>query len=280
MKVGIIGYGFVGSALRNGIKSDVDVCIVDPKLGTCEKDLLAFSPEIIFICVPTPMTDNGIQDLTIVNSIIHNLNELKIKCTIVIKSTVLPDTLLKIKDLIPNVTYNPEFLREKHANEDFINSSLVVIGGDSKEAREIELFYKNYTKCLCIDYIKTDLVTASLVKYTINSFLATKVSFFNELKVIFDKLKTEDSWKNFIRYLAKDTRLGNSHMSVPGHDGKLGFGGACLPKDSLALLNFAKENGSELKVLCEAINTNNNTRSMYDLDDRELSQNIKFNDIK
>jgi UDPglucose 6-dehydrogenase len=278
MKVGIIGYGFVGSALKNGIKSDVDVCIVDPKLGTCEKDLLAFSPEIIFICAPTPMRDNGTQDLTIVNGIIHNLNELQIKCTIVIKSTVLPDNLNKIKDLIPNIIYNPEFLREKHADIDFIKSNLIVIGGNSKEARKIEVFYKNNTKCMCTDYVKTDLITASLIKYTINSFLATKVSFFNELKVIFDKLKTEDSWENFIRYLAKDTRLGNSHMSVPGHDGKLGFGGACLPKDSLALLKFAEENRSELRVLHNAIDINNNIRSMYEVDNRELSQNINFSD--
>lgn len=277
MKVGIIGYGFVGSALKNGIKSDVDVCIVDPKLGTCEKDLLAFSPEIIFICAPTPMRDNGKQDLTIVNSIIHNLNELQIKCTIVIKSTVLPDNLNKIKDLIPNVIYNPEFLREKHADEDFINSNLIVIGGtDNSEINKIKEFYSNNTNCLCKNYISTDIVTASFIKFTINSFLATKVSFFNQINQLFKLSGPNDSWENLIKYISYDMRIGESHMSVPGHDGKLGFGGACLPKDSKAFLDFSKELGVELSILKEAITINNNIRGSYTYDQREIDQNINF----
>lgn len=277
MRVGIIGYGFVGKALRNGLSSSTEVSIIDPKLNTSEVDLLAFNPEIIFICVPTPMGDDGTQDISILNVVIDNLKKLNFNCPLILKSTILPNVLEKMSSEISNLVFNPEFLREKHANEDFINPNMIVIGSKNNDAiKFLENFYKKYTKCKCKKYIKTDICTASLIKFTINSFLATKVSFFNELNCVFSETNTSETWDNFIKFLSYDKRIGDSHMSVPGHDGKLGFGGACLPKDSLAFAKYAELNNSKLNVLKTAISVNNSTRQQYNKDQRESDQNINF----
>lgn len=279
MKVGIIGYGFVGKALANGLNKSVKILKIDPKLGTSTEDLSKFKPDIVFICVPTPLKEDLTLDPSVVFSIIEEIVRYKIDSLIVLKSTILPNYIIDIKKKIDKFIYNPEFLREKHANEDFINSSLIVFGGEKNEIKEMKSFYEKNTKCVTKDYIVTDIVTASLIKYTINSFLATKVSFFNELQEIFNSLNVDDSWENFISYLQKDPRMGSSHMSVPGHDGKKGFGGACLPKDSISLLNFAKESKIDFKTLKAAIDVNNIIRAEYNDDPRELEQRIRFNRI-
>ena len=276
MKVGIIGFGFVGKAIKNGLNESVETLNIDPKLNTKTKDLVNFKPDIIFICVPTPLREDLSLDETIVFSVIDEITELNIQSLIVLKSTILPNHLNAITKKLKRFIYNPEFLREKHANDDFINSNLIVFGGREKETNELKDFYMHHTKCKCKEYVMTDIVTASLIKYTINSFLATKVSFFNELKNIFMRADAKDSWNNFITYLQRDPRLGNSHMSVPGHDGKNGFGGACLPKDSTSFLNFFKENKLDFQVLRAAIEVNNTVRHQYNNDSRESEQNINF----
>jgi UDPglucose 6-dehydrogenase len=277
MKIGIIGYGFVGNALHKGLKSSNEVCLIDPKLKTSEDDLDSFDPDIIFICVPTPMDDNGGQDLRILNNVIENLLKKDLNTTIVIKSTILPNVLEAIRVKLPNIIYNPEFLREAYADEDFINSNLIVIGGsNSSEVNKIEEFYSNNTNCICKNYISTDLITASFIKFTINSFLATKVSFFNQINQLFKLSNPNDSWDNLIKYISHDKRIGESHMSVPGNDGKFGFGGACLPKDSKAFLDFSKEQGAQLSILKEVITVNNIIRGGYTYGQREIDQNINF----
>ncbi len=276
MKVGLIGYGFVGKALANGLKKSVSILKIDPKLGNSIEDLVSFKPDIVFICVPTPLNEDSTLDASIVNSVVEEIINYKIDSLIVLKSTILPNFLEAIDKKIKRFIYNPEFLREKHANEDFINSDLIVFGGQQKEISELSNFYSDYTNCICKDYVETDIFTASLIKYTINSFLATKVTFFNELKEIFNKSKASDSWEEFILYLQRDSRLGNSHMSVPGHDGKKGFGGACLPKDSISLANFFKLNNLDFRILEAAISVNNTIRGKYNDDPREKEQKINF----
>ena len=276
MKVGIVGCGFVGKALSNGLKNSVFKLEIDPKLNTSTKDLVNFNPDIIFICLPTPLKENLSLDSSIVDKVIDELIDLQINSLIVLKSTILPSNLEKISKRVKRFIYNPEFLREKHANEDFINSELIVFGGSSVDIEIAKEFYVNHTKCKCNDFVQTDLVTASLIKYTINTFLATKVSFFNEINKVFIKSGAHDSWSNFISYLQKDIRMGNSHMSVPGHDGKEGFGGACLPKDSFALLKYFKESNLDFKVLKSVLEVNNNIRGKYNDDPREIEQRIKY----
>ena len=104
-----------------------------------------------------------------------------------------------------------------------------------------------------------------------------KVIFFNEIKSVFDNLNSNNDWSNFINALSKDKRIGNSHMNVPGPDGKYGFGGACFPKDVSALIEYSTELGSELSLLKKANAINNTIRAEYnDLSEREKEQNIRF----
>ena len=277
MKVAIIGMGFVGNSLRNGLKDTVKVKEIDPKLKTNIIELRDFTPEIIFICVPTPMSEEKTQDISIIESVVDEINDLKISSLVVIKSTILPNNVNELGKKIPRFIYNPEFLREKHANEDFINSELIVLGGDQSEAQHLSEFYQDHTKCICEDHIFTDALTASFIKYSINAFLSVKVIFFNELKDLFDVSGADEDWDNFTKYLSRDKRIGGSHMQVPGHDGRLGFGGACLPKDSKALVKYAQQIEKQLNLLNNAIKLNNDIRSSYNTEtDRELEQNITF----
>tara|TARA_B100000401_G_scaffold337051_1_gene235720 strand:+ start:587 stop:1438 length:852 start_codon:yes stop_codon:yes gene_type:complete len=280
MKVAIIGYGFVGSALRKAFTNEVDVFIVDPKLDTSVFDLEEFEPQIVFICAPTPMGDKGEQDLSILSSIYRDLKQIHNESLIILKSTVSPENL-KDLNLKYEFVYNPEFLREKTAEKDFIEGSLIIFGGKHSLCEKASDFYKKYTNCIQKEHFFTDFVTASLVKYSINSFLANKVVFFNQLKNIFEKSGAEDSWENFIFLVSKDIRIGSSHMHVPGHDGREGYGGACFPKDSAALLELSKYLGVEFSLLKESININNEIRSVYnDPMERETEQNISFGNKK
>ena len=277
MKIGIIGYGFVGKALAAGLTEDVDVFKVDPLLNTTIHNLIDFNPDAIFICVPTPMKEDFSQDISILKEVLNEINQLNFKSLVVLKSTVLPNYIKEIEDLMPKFIFNPEFLREKHANQDFIDSKLIVFGGKEKPSKVLAEIYKNHTKCVSTDYVFTDAISASLIKYTINSFLATKVSFFNELNKLFIDSGTEENWNNFINAISKDRRIGKSHMQVPGHDGRLGFGGACLPKDSQAFSIYADSKNIDLNILKSAIKSNNIIRASYNNEtERELEQNIKF----
>ncbi len=279
LKLGIVGHGFVGKATDWGFANNVEKFIVDPLYGTSIKDLEKFQPEIVFICVPTPMSDDGSQNSEIIESVVKELINSCPDSIKVVKSTVLPSILKNLSKLDPYLIYNPEFLREKHANLDFINSEMIILGGDKKLSLKVSNAYIKHSKCKCKEHIFTDLESASLIKYSINTFLASKVIFFNEIHSIFEKLDVTDSWETIINTISKDSRIGESHMNVPGHDGKKGFGGACFPKDSIAFIKYVKQLDLEIHSLETTIRVNNKIRSKYkDLDERELDQNISFDD--
>lgn len=277
MNIAVVGCGFVGNALINALCNKVNILKIDPKYGSSIKDLKSFKAEIIFICVPTPMSSKGDQDLSALDKIIDYLNKLDSSHLVVIKSTVLPNYIERYKERINNLVYNPEFLTERNADNDFINSNLILFGGDKNASLELGKFYDEYTKCITKEYVSTDLVTSSLIKYSINSFLATKVIFFNELYNLYKKSNSQDTWSNITKILSRDSRIGNSHLDVPGPDGRFGFGGACFPKDTQALVMYAKNMGIELNIIKTAIGVNNSIRSEYNsLTNRESSQNISF----
>ena len=118
-----------------------------------------------------------------------------------------------------------------------------------------------------------------MIKYGINTFLASKVIFYNELHSVYEALDVNDSWESIVNVISRDNRIGESHMNVPGHDGKKGFGGACFPKDSLALIKFANSLDINLNSLISTVKINNKIRSNYEeLDSRESEQNISFDD--
>ena len=281
VKVGIVGYGFVGKATAKGFSKNTELFLVDPLLGTNLSDLKDFSPEFIFICLPTPMKKDGSQDFTLVKEVFMDLLSNKVSSTIILKSTVIPSNIKIVDNLIEDYIYNPEFLREKHAEEDFINSSMIILGGSKNNQEKVKNLYENHSICKTKNYVLTDKITASLIKYSINSFLASKVIFFNELRDLFNSSGAEEDWDTFTNVLAMDKRIGYSHMNVPGHDGRLGFGGACFTKDTAALIKYSQSLERELTLLKKAIDINNNIRSKYDqIDQREKDQNVnyEFND--
>ncbi len=277
VKLGIIGHGFVGQATDHGFSKVREKYIVDPRYGTTIEELKKFQPDFIFICVPTPMKKDGSQDSSIVKNVFKELENNFKGTPKILKSTILPDLLNKLTNDQDSFVYNPEFLREKHANEDFVNSPFVILGGKKSICKEVELLYRNFSSCLTKKYINVDMETASLIKYSINSFLATKVLFFNGIKDIFDEQDTKESWVDFINILSLDERIGNSHMSVPGHDGKRGFGGACFTKDTAALINYSDSISKKFELLQKVVSLNNSLRKSYkNLDKREKDQNVNY----
>ena len=277
VKVGIVGYGFVGKATAKGFSKNTELFLVDPLLGTNLSDLKEFIPEFIFICLPTPMKKDGSQDFTLVKEVFMDLLSNKVSSTIILKSTVIPSNIKIVDNLIEDYIYNPEFLREKHAEEDFINSNMIILGGSKNNQEKVKNLYENHSICKTKNYVLTDKITASLIKYSINSFLASKVIFFNELRDLFNSSGAEEDWDTFTDVLAMDKRIGNSHMDVPGHDGRLGFGGACFTKDTAALIKYSQSLEKELSLLKKAIEINNNIRSKYDqIDQREKDQNVNY----
>tara|TARA_Y100001958_G_C21198103_1_gene525129 strand:- start:275 stop:1129 length:855 start_codon:yes stop_codon:yes gene_type:complete len=276
-KIGIVGYGFVGKATAKGFSKNTDLFMVDPLLGTNLSDLKEFTPEFIFICLPTPMTKDGSQDFKLVQEIFKEIQTIKFSATIVLKSTVTPSNIKIVDNLIEDFIYNPEFLREKHAEEDFINANMIILGGDKDNQEKVKNLYENNSLCKTTNYVFTDKITASLIKYSINSFLASKVTFFNELKDLFNSSGATEDWDIFTDILAMDERIGNSHMNVPGHDGRLGFGGACFTKDTAALIKYSQTLEKEFSLLKQVVEINNNIRSKYDqVDKREKDQNVNY----
>jgi UDPglucose 6-dehydrogenase len=277
VKVGIVGYGFVGKATAKGFSKNTELFVVDPLLGTNLSDLKEFMPEFIFLCLPTPMKKDGSQDFTSVKEVFMEMLSNKVSSTIILKSTVTPSNIKTVDNLFEDYIYNPEFLREKHAEEDFINSSMIILGGSKDNQEKVRNLYENHSICETKNYVLTDKITASLIKYSINSFLASKVIFFNQLKDLFDSSGAKEDWDFFINVLDMDKRIGNSHMNVPGHDGRLGFGGACFTKDTAALLKYAESLNQEFTLLKKAVKINNNIRSKYDhVDQREKDQNVNY----
>lgn len=277
MKIGIVGYGFVGKAVDYGFKRDIEKIIIDPKLDTSIGNLKYHNPEFIFICVPTPMNSDGNQDSSIIEQVLVEINKDFSESIVIIKSTVLPNIIEKLSKSHKHFVYNPEFLREKTANEDFVNANSLILGGESDDLKRVTELYKNHSNCKIDDIYETDVISASLVKYSINTFLASKVIFFNQLYDIYKALTPAIKWDEFITMINSDKRIGESHMDVPGHDGRLGFGGACFPKDTAALLALSKDIDKEFSLLKEVIRINNSIRMQYnELDEREKEQGVNY----
>lgn len=265
MKLGIIGKGFVGSAVANGFDRDTEQFIVDPNLNnnTITDLVNSFDPPLTFVCVPTPEQDTHMDvDVSIARDVLSKLQQEKYKGIVVIKSTITPDHLTTFKKTFSKLklVYNPEFLTEANSFEDFKNPSMQVLGGKWRDCEVVEKAYVKHSSVKIVPTFKTDLITASLIKYSINCWLATKVIFFNELFEVHKNSGTKVPWSNFVEMLSQDNRIGNSHMKVPGPDGKYGYGGHCFPKDTKAFLYYSKLKKAEMKMLKKAIEINSKLR--------------------
>jgi UDPglucose 6-dehydrogenase len=227
---------------------------------------LVESCEVIFVCVPTPMNKDGSCNIDVVEGVIKQINKLLTdwksdkRPIVVIKSTVPPGTTEKLHKKFKNVNviFNPEFLTEANFIEDFKNQTRIILGGTRKGTNKLRQVYSKVFPTAHI--IKTHSTIAELVKYMTNSYLATKVSFANEMYQICEKFDMD--YDKVVEYATLDERLGVTHWSVPGPDGDFGFGGHCLPKDLSALIEVADD--LDVDVLRSTQRTNNKVRKDRD----------------
>jgi nucleotide sugar dehydrogenase len=265
MLIGIIGQGFVGTAVREGLKHFYETYVFDLDINVCPSEM--FLPlkdivekcDIIFQCLPTPMKKSGECDLSTVRSSLENINQLSKSLDktpiIIIKSTVPPGTCEKLNQDFDhlNIVFSPEFLTEANATEDFKNQNRIIVGGPRPYTDQVKsMFRKAFPH---IPIVKTGYKTAEMVKYFINNFLSVKVSFANEMYQLCNKLDID--YDKVTEYALFDQRIGRSHLSVPGPDGDFGFGGHCFPKDLDAMIYLMIKNDLE-PIMLEATREKNN----------------------
>lgn len=252
MKIGIVGNGFVGNAIYEGLKQDYRVIVYDKDQSRSDNTMEEINEtNIIFLCVPTPMTQDGAFDLSILKEAVLNLEQNKI---LIIKSTVTPEAAQQMIELFPNQSFvfNPEFLTERTAIEDFKNPTRIVLGGDLEKVNEVQEIYKKVFPN--VTYIKTDYKTACFIKYFCNCFFAAKVSIMNEFKQIADQEGAD--WDIALEGLLTSGWVNPMHTQVPGPDGDLGFGGKCFPKDLNAFIEYSNLLGIEPLMLKASWNKN------------------------
>ena len=272
-KIGIIGRGFVGSAVEFGFSAQcgcnaiIKSFDIDESRKKDSLDETVNNSDFIFVSVPTPSNHSGID----LSSLISALESIELvnrrnDNVILIRSTIIPGTTKKLDEKFKklNIVFNPEFLTERSAKFDFINQSRFIIGGDPKFTNMVAQLYK-WRFGNTAPIIQTNFETAELIKYMNNCFFATKVSFLNEMKILSQKIGAD--WDTSVQGFVSDGRIGHSHIQVPGPDGKLGFGGNCLPKDVKAILEFSKKLGINLNTIKGAWETNLDVRPKEDLKD-------------
>lgn len=263
MKIGIIGQGFVGNAVYQKLKLFFEVFTYDLDVNKSNSSLsdIKINCNIIFICLPTPMNPDGSCDISIVESVVQEFSSVN-DVILVIKSTVPPGTTeyFNSKHKKLSVVFNPEFLTERNAVEDYENQSRIIIGGPRPASTTLKTVFNRVFPNA--EVIKTGSKHAEMIKYFTNSFLATKVSFANEIYEICKKLELD--YDKIIEYVTHDKRISKSHLSVPGPDGDLGFGGHCFPKDLSALIKLSNDLGTTNNVIKAVIKTNDKVRNNRD----------------
>lgn len=266
--VGVIGQGFVGTAIREGLKGfyEVRTYDIDETKSNSTLEELVLSSDIIFQCLPTPMRSTGECDLSIVEGSLANIDELSRQLNrtpiVVIKSTVPPGTCERLNNtfISLNIVFSPEFLTEANSIDDFKNQTRIILGGPRPYTTQVKTMFRKAFPHIPI--IKTGYKTAEMVKYFINNFLSTKVSFANEMYQICKSLDID--YDKVTEYALFDERIGRSHLAVPGPDGDFGYGGHCFPKDLDAMLYLALTMGVEPVILRATKEKNNKVRKNRD----------------
>lgn len=252
-KIGIVGLGFVGDAIRHAYETlftRVVVVDIDPTKSTGNYADLA-DCDAVFICVPSPSKESGECDTSILNAVLYMLRDYK--NVIISKTTAPPQFYEKMQTVYSNLVHIPEFLKANNAREDYLKETNAIIGGKIAAYRnEAARIIKMAQPITHVEHCS--IGEAAFVKYTINTYLATKVVFMNEMSEL--AIAHGYDWDTIRMYLSEDNRIGLSHMQVPGPDGSYGFGGMCFPKDTNAWLKYANKMGVQLSVLKTAIKKN------------------------
>ena len=248
MMIVIAGYGYVGKAFHEAFKEIYDCEIVDPAVN--ENKLENFEPTHVICCVSTPQGEDGSCYMENVYDVVSKTDK---SVPILIKSTISIEGWRELKERFPehSITFSPEFLRAKTAVKDFLDQKQIYL---SKEGHEwTEFFKKRFPTA--VYSVRKSAQELILAKYFRNSFLATKVAFFNQIYDLADKMGL--NYDLIREVVADDERIGRSHTDITD---ERGFGGHCFPKDTMAITKTAKKHKSRLTLIEEAIKYNNKIR--------------------
>ena len=266
-KIGVIGNGFVGSAIVRGLNHYFDIKIYDHEI---KKTVHSFDEtikqDIVFVCLPTPMFKDTYE---------CDVSYIKNFFTDVITCGFNPNTIFVIKSTVPigttetlcekfnplRIIHSPEFLTARTANIDFITPSRNIIGGRAENGTDLvkKLYEDRFPGINCLTMSSNE---SEFIKYFANTFFATKISFFNEMHLLCSKMNVD--WNKILEGVMTDGRIGISHYQVPGHDGDFGFGGTCFPKDINAFIKTFEQNGIDPVVLKSVWDRNLSVRKNKD----------------
>jgi UDPglucose 6-dehydrogenase len=266
-KIGIVGNGFVGGAISRGLNHYHDVMIYDvnPAKSTHTFNEV-IKQDVVFVCLPTPMFKDSLDcDLSYITDFFNT----------VITETYNPSTIFVIKSTVPigtteslckkfnplKIIHSPEFLTARTASIDFITPSRNIVGGTVDNGVSVvqNIYEERFPGVKCHVMTSNE---SEFVKYFANCFFATKVSFFNEMYLLINKMGL--NWDSILGGVMSDGRIGISHYQVPGHDGDFGFGGTCFPKDINAFIKTFENNDIEPVVLKSAWDRNLSIRKNKD----------------
>lgn len=262
ISVGIVGLGFVGGAASKSFKlKGADVYVFDKYkdggIGSID-DVL--SSKIVFLCLPTPYNEDlKAYDKSAIMEVCDQLEKYQFSGLVVVKSTVEPETVNKLTSKFPflRIAHNPEFLTARTAFEDFHNQNHVILGKGLRATEEdmelLRSFYAMYYPKAKITMCKA--IESESMKIMCNSFYASKVMLFNEYYLLCKKNGAD--FEKIRDLMLANNWINPMHTLVPGPDAKLGFGGACFPKDTNALCNYMKSLKSTCKVLESVIEERN-----------------------
>lgn len=285
--VGVIGHGYVGQAVDEYFKGVYTTLVYDKAKHPIEAlSHVVASAEVIFVCVPTPMRGDGSCHTGIVESVFEDIKKTAKDLgrdpgsfIIVTKSTVYPgfteEQQFKHHEL--RLVFSPEFLTEKSSVQDFKTTNRVVLGGEVEDARVVFKYFEGAqperVRHGVLSILQCPSTTAEMVKLFTNGILTTKVMFVNEIYQLCSALNIEYEEVRLLACL--DPRIGPSHTRVPGHDGHLGYGGSCFPKDINNLKFTAAKLGVKEKLFTAVVERNLDVRPEKDWEQLEGRAVIK-----
>ncbi len=265
MKIGIIGFGYVGQAIGWAYRNH-DMVIRDPKMEDSASLDKFVDCDAIFICVPSPpkgdLHEDGHCDSSILEQTLKELLFVNIsrQIPIISKTTAPPSVYKKLQKEYPNLVHSPEFLTQAESVRDYANARYCVLGGDYDGCVKARKVIQEGRRLTHDKHIITSIETAALYKYMMNSYLETKLTFMNDWAKISKAVGVSLEDLGFIA--AHDDRIGTTHMDVPGPDGQYGWGGSCFPKDIAAILSEALDHNIELELLGRVEDINKKHRKL------------------
>ncbi len=253
-RIAVMGVGVVGGAVKRWLeRQGHTVAAWDPYKGLRDRAGLE-AAEIVFVCVPTPYTQRGYDG----SAVDEAVNAIPGEKVVVIKSTVLPGTTDRLQQRLPRhrFLFNPEFLRERTAEEDFAAPDRQIVGFTERSRAHAETIMSLLPSAPYARIMPAR--EAELAKYMTNTFLALKVTFANQFFDLCERLGA--NYEIVKEAAAADPRIGPSHLDV-ADGGYRGYAGMCLPKDMKALIDFAAEVGVPLRLLKTADILNDQLRA-------------------